>query len=396
MTPPLRHVVMGVIVGAAMILVAAGPARAAGVADARISTTFTMHGQIVTAVRVRGEHLGQSVTRRWMFIGLGCAGSVCRRLSLRRQRSANRFDHLTLSRVGVGSYAGSSRFSSALRCRGRRYPHGLVVPYTIRVQVTQAVGIEGIAFASRLAAVYTNRRRIDHTPCPIGPSHDAARYLGVAAPLPSPPAAAFLVAAHPADDSATFTDTSSRGAGGAPIVARAWQFGDPASGAANAATATPAGHTFSAPGAYQVALTVTDANGLSATTTQTVIAPGPPTAAFTDARVGTSPTFAFQDASQRGIGGAAIVAWLWSFGDSGSSANLSGLSNPRHTFSAAGTYQVCLLVTDANGRKAGHCAPAVVPAGATPAAGAHAGPAAAGGQAPKWTVASTALSSPIS
>ncbi|MFZ1997682.1 MAG: PKD domain-containing protein [Solirubrobacteraceae bacterium] len=396
MTAPLRHVAMGVIVGAAMVLVVAGPARAAGVADARISTTFTMHGQIVTAVRVRGERSGQAVTRRWTFTGLGCAGSVCRQLGLRRQRGANRFDHLTLSRVGVGSYAGSSRFSAPLRCRGRRYPHGLVVPYTITVQVTQMVGIEGIAFASQLAAVYTNRRRIDHTPCPIGPSHDAARYLGVAAPLPSPPAAAFRVAAHPAHDSATFTDTSLPGAGGAPIVARAWQFGDPGSGAANTATASPSRHTFSVPGPYQVALTVTDANGLSATTTHSVVAPGPPTAAFTDAPVGTSRTFAFHDASQPGIGGSAIVAWLWSFGDAGSPANLSGLRNPRHTFSAAGTYQVCLLITDANGRKAGHCAPAVVPPGATLAAGAPAGPTAAGGQVPKWTVASTALSSPIS
>jgi PKD domain len=386
MTAPLRHVAMGVIVGAAMVLVAAGPARAAGVADARISTTFTMHGQIVTAVRVRGERSGQSVTRRWTFTGLGCAGSVCQRLSLSRQRSADRFDHLTLSRVGLGSYAGSGRFSSALRCRGRRYPHGLVVPYTISVQVTQVVPIEGIAFASQLSAVYINRRRIDRSPCPIGPSHDAADYIGVAAPLPSPPAAAFLVAAHPAHDSATFTDTSLPGAAGAPIVARVWQFGDPGSGAADTATATPAGHTFSTPGGYRVALTVTDANGLSATTTRTVIAPGPPTAAFTDTRLGTSRTFRFQDESQRGIGGSAIVAWLWSFGDSRSSANLSAVRNPRHTFSAAGTYQVCLIVTDANGRTAGHCAPVAVPAGVTTDER----------HASKRTVASTALSSPIS
>jgi PKD repeat protein len=397
MTAPIRHGAMGVILGAALMLVAVAPAHAAGVADARISTTYIMHGQIVTAVRVHGEHRGQSITRRWTFTGLGCAGSVCRRLSLRRQRSANHFDHVTLSRVGVGSYAGSGRFSSGLRCRGRRYPHGLVVPYTVRVQVAQAVPIEGIAFAGQLSAVYTNGRRIDHTPCPIGPSHDAARYTGVAAPLPSPPAAAFLVAVHPADDSATFTDTAARGAGGAAIVARAWQFGDPGSGAADTATATPAGHTFSAPGIYQVTLTVTDANGLTATATQAVTAPGPPTAAFTDARVGTSRTYAFRDGSVPGIGGAAVTGWLWSFGDPGSPANLSGAQNPQHTFTAPGTYQVCLLVTDANGRHDGHCAPVVVPAGAAVGtASARAGPPADGGQVSKRTVASTALSSPIS
>ena len=382
MTAPIRHGALGLLVGAAVLLAAVGSARAAGVGDARISTTYVMHGRIVTAVRVHGEHRGQSVTRRWTFTGVGCSGSVCRLLSLRRQRSANHFDRLTLSRDGVGSYAGSGRFSSALRCRGRRYPHGLVVPFTIRVQVTQVVPIEGIAFASSLSAVYTNRRRIDRTRCPIGPSHDAAGYTGVAAPLPSPPAAGFLVAAHPADDSATFTDTSAPGTGGAPIVSRVWQFGDPTSAAGNTTTVNPAGHTFSAPGVYQVTLTVTDANGLSATTSRPVTAPGPPTAAFTDARVGTSPTFAFRDTSQPGIGGAAAARWIWSFGDPRSSANTSGLQNPRHAFSAPGTYQVCLIVTDANGREAGHCAQVVVPA--------------TGAQASKRIVASTALSPPTS
>jgi PKD repeat protein len=393
MTAPIRHGARGllgsaaVVLAAALMLTTAGPARAAGVGDARIASTFVMHGRIVTAVRVSGERRGQSVTRRWTFSGVGCTGSVCPLLTLRRQRSANRFDRVTLSRVGIGSYAGSGRFTSALRCRGRRFPHGLVVPYTVRVHVSRVVAIEGIPFASRLSAVYTNRRRIDHTRCPIGPSHDAARYTGAAAPLVSPPAATFQVAAQPADDSATVTDTSTPGAGGARIVARLWQFGDPASGAANTATTSPAAHTFSAPGAYQVSLTVTDANGLTAASSQTVIAPGPPTAAFTDARVGTSPTYAFQDTSQPGIGGAAIAGWLWSFGDAGSTANLSGAQNPSHTFSAPGTYQVCLIVTDTNARRAGHCAPVLVPAGTT-----------AGGdaQASKRTVASTAPSSPIS
>jgi PKD repeat protein len=392
MTAPIRHWALGLLRGGTVVLAltamlaVAGPARAAGVADARIAAPFVMHGRIVTAVRVGGERRGQSVTRRWTFTGVGCAGSVCPRLILRRQRSAHRVDRMTLSRVGVGSYAGRGRFTSALRCRGRRYPHGLVVPYTVRVQVSQAVAIEDIAFATRLSAVYTNRRRIDRTRCPIGPSHDAAQYTGTAVALPSPPAATFQVTTQPADDSTTFTDTSTRGAGGAGIVARLWQFGDPASGAADTATASPAAHTFSAPGAYQVSLTVTDTNGLTATSAQTVIAPGPPTGAFTDARVDSSRTYAFRDTSQPGIGGAAITGWLWSFGDAASSANLSGAQNPSHTFSAPGTYQVCLLVTDANGRHGSHCAPVTVPAD-----GGAAGP-----QASKRIVASTALSAPTS
>jgi PKD domain-containing protein len=282
MSAPIRQGVLAMLAGAGLVLAggAAGVARAAvaGVADARISTTYVMHGRVTTALRVRGEHRGQLVTRRWTFTGLSCSGNVCQRLALRRQRSADHYDRLTLSRVGVGSYAGSGRFYAGLRCRGRRYRRGLVVPYRITVQVAQAVPVEGIAFAGKLTATYTNLRRIDRTRCPIGPSHDAARYAGAAAPLPGPPAAAFTVAPQPGTTADTFTDTSSPGAGGAPIVARLWQFGDPASGAANSATTSPAQHTFSAPGTYQVQLTETDANGLTATAVQTVVVPAPPPA----------------------------------------------------------------------------------------------------------------------
>ena len=148
-----------------------------------------------------------------------------------------------------------------------------MVPYRITVQVAQVVPIEGIAFASRLIATYTNLRRIDQTRCPIGPSHDAAEYTGAAAPLPTPPTPAFSVAVHPAADSVTVTDTSARGAGGARIVSRQWQFDDPASGPVDTATIPAAEHTFSTPGAYQVSLTVTVAFGLSASAVNTVIAP---------------------------------------------------------------------------------------------------------------------------
>jgi PKD repeat protein len=131
-----------------------------------------------------------------------------------------------------------------------------------------------------------------------------------------------------------------------------------------------------------VSLTITDANGLSATATRAVTAPGPPTVAFTAARVGTSRTFALHDTSRPGLGGAAVVGWLWGFGDPRSAADTSRQQNPQHTFTAPGSYQVCLIITDANGRHSGVCQPVVVPAAAA--------------QASKRTVASTALSSPMS
>jgi hypothetical protein len=157
--------------------------------DARVDGTFAMVGQITAALRVTGERPGEPVSRRWILTAQSCAGSVCGSLDLRRQRSAGRYDTLVLTRVGVGSYAGSGSFYAGLRCRGRTYPRGELVPYRITLAVTQATVIQGIAFATTVAATYTNSHRIDRTICPIGPSHDAAVYTGSASPLPSPPTA---------------------------------------------------------------------------------------------------------------------------------------------------------------------------------------------------------------
>jgi PKD repeat protein len=357
-----RHLILGLGLAASLALAVAVTAQAAPV-DARVNAAFVMHGRISAAVRVRGEHRGQVITRQWTFTGRSCGRIVCQKLRLRRERSAHHFDTLVLVRVGVGRYAGSGRFFGGLRCRGRTFRRGLSVPFHITVSVIQAVTEQGIPFASVLSATYTNPRRTDKTACPIGPSHDAAHYTGVAAQLPSPPAAAFAITVNAAGDSATFTDTSALGAGGAGIVSRLWRFGDPASGAADTAATPTAAHTFSGPGVYQVSLTVTDANGLTATDAQSVVIPGPPTATFTAARSGlpTSRTYAFHDGSTPGAGGAKIDAWLWSFGDAGSgSANQSGAEDPQHTFTAPGTYNVCLIITDAAGRSGGHCAAVVV------------------------------------
>ena len=370
MIAPLRQLAVGLVLGVSLLLVPGARARAAAprsrTVNARVTASFVMRGRVTTALRVAGERRGESVTRTWTFTGQACARTYCRRLQLRRQRSANQFDSLILTRVGVGRYSGSSRFYEALECNGALFPRGEVVPFTITVRVVRAATVQGVPFAGALTAGYTNRHRTDRTICPIGPSHDAAVYTGVASPLPSPPAAGFAAAVDGPSDAVTVTDTSAPGAGGAPIVSRRWQFGDPGSGAADTATTRQATHTFTAPGTYTVSLTVTDANGLTSTLTQRVVAPGPPTAAFGAAPIGQTLTFAFTDGSAPGLGGAPVTSRLWTFGDSGSgSANTSTAQDPQHTFTGPGTYQVCLLITDANGRNAADCASVAV----SPAAG---------------------------
>jgi PKD repeat protein len=319
--------------------------------DARVTGTFQMTARVTAAVNVRGEHRGQLLTRLWAITPESCSGSVCEVLQLDRERSAGLHEVLTLRRIATGTYAGDGSFYVGLRCKRKTYPHGSHALYRITLRVSGTTTVQGIAFARSVTATYENPKRFDSTPCVLGPSHDAARYAGTATSvIPSPPAASFSTTLDAATDSGSFADTSVPAPGGAAIVSRQWSFGDPGSGAGDSSILPAPAHQFSQPGAYTVTLTVTDANGLSATSSQLVTAPGPPAAAFAFARGGSTTTFSFSDESHLGIGGAPIVSWSWQFGDPGAGAhNTSTEENPTHTFTAPGAYTVTLTVTDADG-----------------------------------------------
>jgi subtilisin family serine protease len=80
----------------------------------------------------------------------------------------------------------------------------------------------------------------------------------------------------------------------------------------------------------------------------------PPVAGFTSSCADLSCTFT--DTSTDGDG--TLVAWNWDFGDGGTSSTRS----PGHTFSAAGTYQVTLAVTDNDGAADTQASPVTVTA----------------------------------
>ncbi len=162
------------------VALVAAPAAAAPVVkpgNARLDTRFTMIGKVTKAVRVHGEHVGQTVHRAWTFTS-SCASGPCSSVQLVRQRQSGT-DKLELRRISRGYYEGNGKFFARLRCAGRVYNRGVSVPFTIQVHVTGATLVGGQVLANRIRAEYTNRGRRNHTPCVFIPGHDAAKYTGV-------------------------------------------------------------------------------------------------------------------------------------------------------------------------------------------------------------------------
>ncbi|MBL7646656.1 MAG: PKD domain-containing protein [Candidatus Hydrogenedentes bacterium] len=138
---------------------------------------------------------------------------------------------------------------------------------------------------------------------------------------------------------ATFTDESQPGT--SPIKSWLWDFGDGTSSAQR----NPA-HEFSAPGQYDISLTVeTDAGSNTISKERYITALAPPQAGFSATPLrGPAPlSVEFRDASTAGA--SAITTRQWSFGD----AAFSGETNPVHVYTTPGRYPVSLTVQSSVG-----------------------------------------------
>lgn len=118
-----------------------------------------------------------------------------------------------------------------------------------------------------------------------------------------------------------------------------WDFGDPASGAANLSTLPNPVHLFSAPGDYTVQLTVTDGSGCSSQHTQIIQVPEPPQPGFE------LPVSICADIAAAFVPIEENLAWVqWDFGDP-ASGDANTQTAPLRTVDTPGLYT--LWVTNA-------------------------------------------------
>ncbi len=150
---------------------------------ARLEGTFSMAGRVTVAHHVAGEHVGQHVSRVWTFTPL-CPTGPCPTVQLVRARATGT-DTVVLDRQSDGSYTGKGRFYLPLRCAGRPYLKGELVPFKITVKVTRTATVGGVVVAQSLTASYRNRVRKNLTPCVAVLGHDAASYSGTLGPPPA-------------------------------------------------------------------------------------------------------------------------------------------------------------------------------------------------------------------
>jgi gliding motility-associated-like protein len=144
----------------------------------------------------------------------------------------------------------------------------------------------------------------------------------------------------------SFTITLTEASSGNP-AAYFWDFGDPASGAANTSTLQTPTHTFTAAGTFNVKLVVTGVtNCLDSVTKPIKVFPGfAPD--FTVLGQCKNTPIQFNDNTTANFG--IINKWVWNFGEIGSATNTSAIKNPTHTYAAANSYNVQLIVSSSVG-----------------------------------------------
>lgn len=132
-----------------------------------------------------------------------------------------------------------------------------------------------------------------------------------------------------------------------PIASYSWDFGDGATGSGMTAT-----HAYNTAGTYFATLTIRDAIGRAATTTQSVpvgAGLGPSVSVtFSPSAPLAGQVLNFNASASKPTAGRTIVSYFWDFGDGDQKTTSSPLTT--HDFLQSGVYTVTVVATDDAGR----------------------------------------------
>ncbi len=154
------------------------------------------------------------------------------------------------------------------------------------------------------------------------------------------PTSSFATADGSNEGEVLFTDLSTN-----DPTSWAWDFGD-----GNTSTLQNPTNTYAQADTYNVCLVVTNAAGMD-TYCEMITVVFAPIAAFDSADGTSDGEVVFTDLSTN-----SPTAWSWDFGDN----NTSNLQNPTNTYTASGTYNVCLVASNAGGSSVETCMDIVV------------------------------------
>ncbi len=129
-----------------------------------------------------------------------------------------------------------------------------------------------------------------------------------------------------------------------------WSFGDPSTGALNTSKLEEPTHKYSAPGDYQLILTVNAGTPCAASDTSIVkVYPGFFPATDTVMNTCKGVPAQFNDITTTSF--PPVNYWLWDFGDQTTNADTSRIKSPTYTYATAGNYIAQLTVGTAKGCK---------------------------------------------
>lgn len=153
-------------------------------------------------------------------------------------------------------------------------------------------------------------------------------------PLPQP---SFTQTDQCANSAMNFNNTSTISSG--TIASYGWDFGD-----GNTSTQQNPSHTYTSPGSYTVRLIAVSDSGCVDSVKQTVNVFALPVADFSADTVCLTQATCFKDLST--VQNSNINGWQWVFGDG---SPIDSTSNPCHTYSTSGTFNVTLIARSAQG-----------------------------------------------